>query len=74
MMDDANREPATLRERAGSLLGMVGAGFVLNIALIAWSVYQEYWWITAIAVVIGIAMLWQAWGAWHRRNGSGTRR
>ena len=69
MIDDDNREQPSIKERAGTLFAMVGTAMVLNIALIGWGIYERNWWITGIAVVIGIVMLWQAWGAYNKRSG-----
>jgi hypothetical protein len=68
MIDDPNQDHPSLKDRAGALFAMVGTGFVLNIALIGWGIYQKNWWITGIAVVIGIVMLWQAWSAYRGRK------
>ena len=64
-MDDRNR---SLVERLNTFFGMMGVSLLLNIALIIWSIYKELWWITAIAVVIGLVMLWQAWTIYQRRR------
>ncbi len=67
MADNDNRNEPSLVERASSLINVVGAGFLVNIALIAWTIYQQLWWITALAVILALVMAWQAWN--NYRNG-----
>jgi hypothetical protein len=67
-MDNGNQHHTSVTERASSFFGVLGLSFVLNIALIAWSVYKEYWWIAAIALVIGIVMIWQALTLYRNKN------
>jgi hypothetical protein len=71
MVDNDNQNQPSPVERASSFISMVGAGFLVNIALIAWSIYQQLWWITALAFLLGLVMAWQAWNNYRNRNGSG---
>jgi CHASE2 domain-containing sensor protein len=71
MEDNDNQNQPSLVERANSLIGMVGTTFLLNLALIAWTIYQQLWWITALAVLLGLVMAWQAWNNYRNRKGSG---
>lgn len=69
MTDDRNQAPPA-QSPARAFFGAMGTGSLLNLALIAWSVYQENWWIAGIAVALGIVMLAMALTA-VRRTGRG---
>ncbi len=73
MNDDRNQAAPPVQSQARTFFAAMGTGSLLNIALIAWSIYEENWWITAIAVVLGIVMLAMALTAVRRsgvkRNG-----
>ena len=74
MADNDNQPQPTLIDRANTLIKMVGTGFLVNIALIAWTIYQELWWITALAVLLGLIMAWMAWNNYRNQKGSGPDR
>lgn len=54
------------RSRTRTFFGALGTGALLNLALIAWCIYQQNWWLTAVAVAIGIVMLAMALTAARR--------
>lgn len=74
MADNDNRNQPTLIDRANTLIKMFGTGFLVNIALIAWTIYQELWWITALAVLLGLVMAWMAWTNYRNQQGPGPDR
>ncbi len=71
MNDDRDEVSPPAQSQARTFFTAMGTGSLLNLALIAWSIYQENWWIAAIAVVLGIVMLAMALTAVRR---SGTTR
>lgn len=69
MNDDGNQAALPAQSQARRFFAAMGTGSLLNLALIVWSIYEENWWIAAIAVVLGIVMLAMALSA-VRRNGT----
>ncbi|MEJ7900752.1 MAG: hypothetical protein WKF63_02850 [Thermomicrobiales bacterium] len=68
MNDDHNQAAPPAQTQVRTFFAAMGTGSLLNIALIAWSIYEENWWIAGIAVVLGIVMLAMALTAVRRTS------